>query len=387
MKVNPKCRFHGRYYLGTLVILISLDFGFANVPSSNSLEGDNVVPKFNSQKSSKIGNDQVITKIDELPKVTDSEKNQMIEEAKLALNKVLGNQPPPLKEACPNTCENEKTPQRVVKRKPKRAIVQTVKRKVAARKRPVKQSGISIYEPQNVLDESPYPYITLPSASLTPGTVMAGVEVSTESRMVDLKIDYAFLGPNNTIVDLKGCHTWIKVNGNYNTERIYGTAEKISCRTTQGRVFSIKINGQIRDFHDEYIGMKAKLITRGKVAAAALEFLQNGTAQFGEAMAAAQVRTNVVDSGLGTNSAQNVDGNQGQYIAGKTLSGASAGFMKWWIDYYKSLSPTLAIKPGTKIYLSMIDQVQIPREFFHQKRINTYEKFGELNEPKYFENK
>jgi hypothetical protein len=72
-------------------------------------------------------------------------------------------------------------------------------------------------------------------------------------------------------------------------------------------------------------------------------------------------------------SGSNVTGNNAKYIAGKSLAGASAGFLDWWIDYYKSLSPTLAMPPGSKIFLTIKGEVQIPKEFFTEEKISANE--------------
>jgi hypothetical protein len=113
-------------------------------------------------------------------------------------------------------------------------------------------------------------------------------------------------------------------------------------------------------------------------------FLRDATTEFGKAMAAAQIRTDVVGGGenYAPKSAENVTGNKAEYIVGKSSQAAIANFMNWWVDFYTNLSPTIAIGPGAKIFIAIEEEVQIPKMFFEssldkneldkeQKRLNT----------------
>jgi hypothetical protein len=120
------------------------------------------------------------------------------------------------------------------------------------------------------------------------------------------------------------------------------------------------------DQKEEYLGARGTLVARGKALASALSFLSDGVKAFGSAMAAAQVNTEVTSGGGFGDPVKGsyVGGDKNKYIVGQTLSGTSAKFLDWWIDYYQSLSPTIAIGPGKKIYLALHRTVHIPKIFF-----------------------
>lgn len=214
---------------------------------------------------------------------------------------------------------------------------------------------------------------TLPATSIALATTLYGIEATGNvERFVPAELNYAWLGPNGTVVEMKNCRLWITVRGDYSTERIYGRSQSISCRAPSGETFDIPIEAHMVDQKEEYLGARGTLVARGKALASALSFLSDGVKAFGSAMAAAQVNTEVTSGGgFGEPvKGSNVGGDKNKYIIGQTLSGSSAKFLDWWIDYYQSLSPTIAIGPGKKIYLALHRTVHIPKIFFGEK-LNT----------------
>lgn len=215
---------------------------------------------------------------------------------------------------------------------------------------------------------------TLPSTSIAMATTLYGIEaIGSADRYVPAELNYAWLGPNGTIVEMKNCRIWLIVRGDYSTERIYGKSQSMSCRAASGETFDIPIEAHMVDQAEEYLGARGTLVARGKALASAMSFLSDGVKSFGAAMSAAQVNTEVTpSSGLGDPiKGSNVGGDKNQYIVGQTLSGSSAKFLDWWIEYYQSLSPTIAIGPGKKIYLALQKTVQIPKIFFGNKIKNS----------------
>ena len=343
-----------------LFLLFLVTGVFANdLPSQDALNSDQVVSNVSDgSHSSFIPKDRVLSdiKIEKKPVMSDKEFEEKIQKSKDIITQ---------------TVEVKKSAPKRINVKPKsQPPVQPVITIPVEIESPV-ESGIYVLNAPLIAPDT-INSITLPSGSTALATLMAGVEVSTEMRQVDARLDYAFLGPNGAVVELKGCHIWLDVSGSYNTERIYGEGKTISCRTNKGSTFEIPLHAQLRDFKDEYLGKKAELITRGKVAAAAMQFLQSGVSEFGKAMAAAQVQTDLSSGGVNSNpqTASNVQGNDARYMLGKSIAGASAGFLDWWIDYYKSLSPTLAMAPGSKIFLTIKGEVQIPQEFFIETKLD-----------------
>lgn len=207
---------------------------------------------------------------------------------------------------------------------------------------------------------------TLPSTSVALATTLYGIEATGSiDRTVPAELNYAWLGPNGSVVEMKNCRLWILVRGDYSTERVYGTSQSMTCRTPSGETFDIPIEAHMIDQSEEYLGARGTLVARGKALASAMSFLSDGVKAFGTAMAAAQVATEVSSGGFGESvKGSNVGGDKTQYIVGQSLAGSSAKFLDWWIGYYQSLSPTIAIGPGKKIYLAIQRTVQVPKIFF-----------------------
>lgn len=208
---------------------------------------------------------------------------------------------------------------------------------------------------------------TLPATSIALASTLYGIEATSNvERLVPAELNYAWLGPNGTVVEMKNCRLWIAVRGDYSTERVYGRSKSMSCRTPSGETFDIPVEAHMVDQQEEYLGAKGTLVARGKALASALSFLSDGVKAFGSAMAAAQVNTEVTPSGgLGDPvKGSNVGGDKNKYIIGQTLSGTSSKFLDWWIEYYQSLSPTIAMGPGKKIYLALQNTIHVPKIFF-----------------------
>lgn len=216
-------------------------------------------------------------------------------------------------------------------------------------------------------------YITLPSGSSATATLLGGVNISTEERSIEVNLDSAFIGPNDAVVELKGCIAWLKLSANYNDERLYGNGQTISCRTSKGNTFEIPILAHVKG-EDEYLGVKGSLVANGKMKAGALAFIKDGIAGYAEARAKTQTTTSISTSDNVGAVADNVTGNGANYALNKAI-GASADnrFLNWYIDHYSSLAPTIAVPPGTKIFLTIQGEVKVPREFFTQSgiRFNT----------------
>jgi conjugal transfer pilus assembly protein TraB len=211
---------------------------------------------------------------------------------------------------------------------------------------------------------------TLPSTSIALATLLYGIEATAnEEREVPAELNYAWLGPNGTIVEMKNCRLWIKVRGDYSTERLYGKADTISCKAPNGETFDIPIVAHLVDKAEEYLGARGELVARGKALGSALSFLSDGVSAFGTAMASAQVQTDVAPGSPYTAPVKgsSVGGDKTKYIAGQTIAGSTAKFLDWWIDYYMSLSPTIAIGPGKKVYLAVRGTVEIPKIFFGER--------------------
>lgn len=209
--------------------------------------------------------------------------------------------------------------------------------------------------------------VTLPSNSVASATIEAGVKVrlGTEMRM-PVRVDYAFLGPNKTVVEMTGCNAWISVIPDPSTSRICGDKGTLSCRSPTGQTFNLDFKLQIIDQKDNYVCLDSVTVLNGKGMAALAEFGQGAATAFGQAMAAAQVSTQVQSSpegNVGVTGA-NVSGDQTKYIAGQTVAGASGKFLNWYADFQISRQPSQEVESGRKIYIAIDGEIQVPKIFF-----------------------
>lgn len=317
-------------------------------PSKDALQSDQVISRMANKKSLHIPGEQVISGL----QIDDAKTIEIIEEAREAFWGTT--KPPEVKEEV----KEETYVDEEVFIQENKVIVPPVKKITQ------KLSNINIFKLKNKVEKDQH--ISLPSGSSALATLLGGIEVAQEKRQIDARVDFAFLGPNKTFVELTGCIVWLEVGGNYNTERIYGKGYSLSCRSANGTTFEVPIKAHIKDKSDEFLGMKGELITRGKVAAAALSFLRDGIQEFGKAISAAQVVTeisqgNQISPGM---KGENIFGDKSKYIAGQSVAGATGKFLNWWVDYYTGLEPTLAVPPGHKLFLTIEGEVQVPKIFF-----------------------
>lgn len=370
--------------MNILMIFIMLSKALAQTtPSENSIYSDQVTPQLHEEKADLVPEDRVLPNLS----LKDHLLIKNLEKSKV----ILGRLPEENKKSAKSITDEVKVSQSIEQNPPPISEVKIIPTPEAIPSTFEDKDGIRIFK-RNLKFINPVqnlPTITLPSGSTALATLLGGVEVASEERSIDARLDYAFLGPNKSIVELTGCVTWIKLKGDYNTERLYGNAYSISCRAPNGKTFDIPIKAHVKDEKDEYLGAKGKLLANGKLAAAALSFLKDGTVAFGEAMSRSQTTTTVVGGGLTGNSAsgQNVTGDKESFILGQTAAGASGKFLNWWVDYYTSLSPTIAIEPGKKLFLSLEGEVQIPEVFFSsneniKSRLNTEQSLTFKGEPK-----
>ena len=349
------------------------------LPNNNALKHDQVISNFKEKKSNHIPGDKMIPELH----IEDVEAIKMIKKAKKSFDKhikekkihqlvekVVPSKPPIFKEP----------PQTKKIKRPKKLYIPP-KKKISLSPKTVlpPRPNIRIFRVQK-REET---YVSLPSGSTALGTLLGGVEVSREKKSIDVRLDFAFYGPNNAVVELTGCIVWVKLWGNYNTERLEGEAYSLSCRAEDGTTFEVPIKAHIKDKKDEFLGIKAKFLTRGKAVAAALSFLRDGTKEFGQALSAAQVVTEISPGNTngGPVKGENVLGDQSKYIAGKSISAATGRFLDWWVNFYMSLDPTQAVPPGTKAFLTTEGEILIPRKFFKPVKLSNISHRTNTNGP------
>ncbi|MCB9229703.1 MAG: hypothetical protein H6618_08840 [Deltaproteobacteria bacterium] len=207
--------------------------------------------------------------------------------------------------------------------------------------------------------------ITLPSGAHAFGRVKFGEEVTAQGEQeVLLEFDYAFLGPNESVVEMTGCITWLQVKANFHTQRVKGQMQDMTCTMKNGRVFTLPLSGPIVEVATGYAGVNSDLIMRGPSKVLALKFLSEITTAYGAATSAVETTTNVVAAGEGqTDRSTNVTGDKGRYVGGKIME-ANGKFLDYIASFFMEMQPTLALAPGTKVHAINRYNVRIPKQFF-----------------------
>ena len=210
-------------------------------------------------------------------------------------------------------------------------------------------------------------YITLPAGAHTFGMVKFGEEVTaSKGSEVLISLDYAFLGPNDAVVELKGCVVWAKVQSNFHTQKVMGNMSDLTCTSPSGKVWTVDVAGPLVGAASGYAGVGSDLIMKGPAKAAALKFLAEITKAYGAATSAAQLRTDIVAGDKTSEKASNVEGNKDAFIRGKVIE-AHGDFLTYISSFFSSMQPTLALPPGTKVHLVNRYNVAIPKSFFRTK--------------------
>lgn len=391
-----------------LILIFILNSASAqNTPNSTVLSGDKVLPSVSNETSKKIPGDDVLPNLD-IQSVSNVATHAFEKAEKSSVQTIKENQEKYIKknaskipkshdkkiivvadngEAKAVTYEIAKLDENkelVSPQPPEADEIKLIQSSVKIENKPNyedRSDGIRIF-PRNVTKflDSKNETITLPSGSTVKATLLGGVEVTNEERSIDVRLDSVFLGPNKSVVEMKDCIVWIRLKANFNNERLYGKGYSISCRTESGKTFELPIMAHVKDQKDAYLGIKGTMLPNGKGPAAVLGFVKAGVEGFGEAVSKSQTTTTVAQGGEfgGAASAENVTGSSSKYITGKVATAtANNRFLNWYLDYYSSLSPTIAVPVGTQIYLSVEGQIQIPKEFFKNSktRVNTETEF------------
>lgn len=223
-------------------------------------------------------------------------------------------------------------------------------------------SNITIFAP-TTLDDT----ITLPAGATAYATMMFGQQIAmSKPEELSARLDYAFLGPNNAVVELKGCVVFLELSANFSLGKLKGGPKDLTCRSENGNVFTVTMSGLIVDSGDEYAGAQGTLELNGQFQAAGLKFLTTLQEGYGQAMQSVQKTVSAVASEKNSEKIENVTGNKNDFIKGKVLENTSR-FLDKVIVFYENMEPTLALPPGTKIHIINRKNIQIPKYFFKMK--------------------
>ena len=382
-----------------LVLIVVLMHSFlikaSELPSISTLESDQVLPNFEKKKKEGdyLPGNSVIPHFE----IKDKELLEVVEKARLKMKDILSGNLDALKEDKKEVADTAKTDEQVVdevtvaQSAVEKEIPQPPKPKKPKKKRrrylpkPKPKSGIKIFHANlkylrssKVLGKTKS--VTIPSGATTLATIKYGFEVPSPEDEVSARIDAHFAGPNETYVMMKSCVTWIKLQHHYSTRKVYGKTEKLSCRAPNGKTFEVPFKAKIINTKDEYAGMIGKLQLNGKLEAALFGFGNAVTTEFGKAMSAVAQTKSVVPGNDSQQSFEstNITGNSDKYITGKILESAGS-FLDWHTKFYQSMTPTLAVPPGTKVFLEVRDTAFVPKSFFTSKSLKVAERNRNLN--------
>lgn len=356
-----------------IALLIVSTAAFATVQSSlNSLSGDQNTAPIQDQTNNVPG-DKVIppidnAKIDDI--VAKAQATWMEEQNKTAAT----SEQITVKDETPHlvaqTLKSAESVEKNVNPLPKLISLKQIVQP-ARRQQPVPEvlrydmpSGEAVTVFQSNMNRLEEETVILPSGAHAFGRVKFGEEVTANNKTeVLVELDYAFLGPNQSVVELTGCTVWIDVESNFQTQKIKGAMQDMTCTMPSGRVFTVPVSGPLVEVASGYAGLESDLILKGPAKAAALTFLSDITKAYGAATAAAQTRTDVVGGDRYSERSTNVEGNKRAYVEGKVIE-AHGDFLKYIASFFNSLQPTLALPPGAKVHLVNRHNVKIPKTFF-----------------------
>lgn len=349
------------------MLLAAPIFASENRSNLNTVFGDNTIAPIENDDKKSIPGDQVVppidgSKIDEI--ISEAQKAWAAEQEKVANPGVA--QPAP--ESVP-VQEPEVAPESLPRELPRRTKIMPASYSAPQVVR-YEKKGDSITVFPTHLNTQEEETITLPSGAHAFGRVKFGEEVTASADAeVVVELDYAFLGPNESVVEMNGCIAWLKVVSNFHSQKIKGSIQDITCTMPSGRVFTIAMDGPIVGAASGYAGVESDLIMKGPAKAAALKFLGEITSAYGAATSAVETTTDMLASERSTTKATNITGDKKSYATGKVIE-AHGEFLKYISSFFSSMQPTLALAPGTKIHVVNRYNIKIPKVFFKMKGKN-----------------
>ncbi len=205
--------------------------------------------------------------------------------------------------------------------------------------------------------------VVIPSGSYVKAKMMTGVEAPEgKNYPVLLQLDYAFIGPNKTKVDLTGCFGISKAQGDLSTERVQMQLVKISCVSQKGKMFEREVNGFVADDTDNSFAVIGSVSTKqDRVAATA--FLSSVVEGVGKAIQQAQTTQSTNPLGGGQSL---ITGDQAKYIGAGGASNAASMVTQWYLQQANRLLPTINVGSGQDIWVVMQDKVELPNWYFRK---------------------
>lgn len=199
----------------------------------------------------------------------------------------------------------------------------------------------------------------LPTGSHVKARVVSGVEAnSREPYPVLLQLDYAFTGPNSSVIDLSHCFMIAKARANLSTERVIMETENLSCVRENGEHFKREAKGFVAG-NDNTFGATGTYISKqSQVLLAAV--LASVAKNAGQAIADVQKTTSVLGADKAA-AANNITGSKAAFVAGSALIDGGAMVAQWYLEQAKELLPSIGVGSGQDVFVVMLDSVSVPR--------------------------
>jgi len=190
--------------------------------------------------------------------------------------------------------------------------------------------------------------IVLPSGSYVKAKLLTGVEVPEgKTYPVLAQLDFAFIAPSNTRIDLSGCFLILKSSGDLSTESVQFQATKLSCVSKKGMMFERKVNGFIADNKDSNFGVRGELLSK-----------QGGVARMALVSSIVERASSLITGSKNDTSAVLASGG----------SEAAATVANWYLKQAQSLLPTIRVGSGQDVRVVMTDKIDLPSEYFKKRR-------------------
>ncbi len=218
---------------------------------------------------------------------------------------------------------------------------------------PVKSTGAAFKSPT----------VALPSGSYVKAKLLTGVEAPQgKTYPTLLQLDYAYIIPNHKRLDLTGCFSIAKAQGDLSTERVQMQAVKLSCVSEKGGFFEREINGFVADDVDNSFAVMGSVNTK-QDRVASVAFLSGIVSGISQAIQQAQTTQQITPLGGGQSM---ITGDQAKYIGAGGATNAATMVTQWYLQQAQNLLPTINVGSGQDVWIVMQDSVELPQGYFIQ---------------------
>jgi Bacterial conjugation TrbI-like protein len=224
---------------------------------------------------------------------------------------------------------------------------------------PVRGSPVQVFGVTASRAKGPAAGLTvLPTGSHVKARIVSGVEANArEPYPVLLQLDYAFTGPNKSIIDLSNCFMIAKAKANLSTERVMMETDRLSCVREDGEHFKREAKGYVAGDDNTFGATGTYISKQGQVLLAAV--LASIAKNAGQAIADAQKTTSVLGADKAA-AATNITGSKAAYIGGSAMVDGATIVAQWYLEQAKDLIPSIGVGSGQDVFVIMLDTIEVP---------------------------